>query len=55
MKQTKSHHIVLDSKDGITCFTSDAAREMVGLKDFPWDDTLTHVNGMALPYNAVAG
>ena len=46
----KSQHRIIDSKDGLTYFTSDESRETEDLKDFPWDDTLTHASNLTLPY-----
>ena len=51
----KSQHRILDSKGGITCFASDTARQLGDLKDFPRDDTLTHVNGSVSASNDRAG
>ena len=39
---------IFDSRDGIELWTTDIAREIKPLSDFPWDDTLTHVNVMGL-------
>ncbi len=35
---------IFDSKDGITYWTPDVARDIIPLKDFKWDDTWAHVN-----------
>ena len=55
VQQNKSQHRILDSKDGITYFASDTARALEDRKDFPRDDTLTHVNGIASAFNDKAG
>ena len=47
-KHKKSQMRIFDSKDGIKFWTADIAREIKRLSDFPWDDTLTHVNEMGL-------
>ena len=41
---TESQIIIFDSKDGVTSWTTDLARDILALCDFKWDDTLVHVN-----------
>ncbi len=53
--QKKSHHIILDSKDRIKYFASDAARELEDLEDVPWGDILARVNGIVTAFSAPAG
>ena len=45
-KHKKVHVKLFDSKDGITFWTMDLARGIKLFTDFPWDDTLVHVNEM---------
>ena len=47
-KHKKSQMRIFDSKDGMTFWTTDIAREIKPLSEFPWDDTLTHVNELGL-------
>ena len=51
----RSQHRIFDSRDGLRYFASDAARELADFKDLPWDDILTHVNGIVLANGAQAG
>ena len=44
--------MIFDSRDGLTLWTPDEAREIEDFKDFPWDDTLIHVNEMTLSTGA---
>ena len=51
----KMQHRIIDCKDGDKYFTTDAARDLEDLKDFPWDDTIAHVNGMVSKNEAWTG
>ena len=51
----KMLHRIIDSKDGDRYFTTDAARDLADLKELPWDDTITHVNGMVSKNEAWTG
>ncbi len=47
-------HRIFDSK-GDKYFTTDAARDLAELEDFPWDDNITRVNGMVSENEAWTG
>ncbi len=51
----KMQHRIIDDKDGDRYFTTDAARDLADLKELPWDDTITHVNGMVSKNEAWTG
>ena len=42
----KKQQRIIDSKNGDRYFAKDEARELVDLKDFDWDEAISHVNGM---------
>ena len=44
--QKKTQQRIIDSKDGDAYFIRDEVREMSDLKEFEWDEALSHVNSM---------
>ena len=49
-KHNKSQLRIFDSKDGVTYWTTDIARDFPPLEDFKWDHTLSHVNELGVEH-----
>ena len=44
--QKKTQQRIIDRKDGDAYFIKDEVREMPELKEFEWDEAISHVNSM---------